>query len=144
MAHLSRIAPLLSVLSPVFVLAGCAGDSKKADHDPPQFAGLAGAVAISPGTVQLGWEPASDRSTVTYRVWTASAAGAEAFDQTPLIETEELSITITGIPVGAVPAYFVVRARDSHGNEEANVVERVVTFGGNRLELLGSFARDSP
>lgn len=136
MAHFSRIALLLPALA---LATGCPESREKADDDPPVFAGLQGAVAIAPGTVQLGWEAASDRSHVTYRVWTASAPGAEPFSQTPIVETDELSITITGIVVGAVPAYFVVRARDARGNEESNTVERAVSFGDNRLSLIGAY-----
>lgn len=136
MAHFSRIA----LLAPALALAlGCAADSRGPDGEAPEFAGLSGAIAIAPGTVQLGWEPAEDRSHVTYRVWTANAPGAEPFSQTPLVETDELSITITGLFVGAVPSYFVVRARDSKGNEETNTVERAVSFGANRLGLVGSY-----
>lgn len=135
MAHFIRIA----LLAPALLLAGCPESRTAADHEPPEFAGLAGAVAIAPGTVQLGWEAASDRSHVTYRVWTAGAPGAEPFAQAPLVETDELSITITGIFVSPVPAYFVVRARDARGNEERNTVERAVTFGDNRLEVVGSY-----
>lgn len=135
MAHFSRFALLL----PVALVTGCPDSPRGPDRDAPEFAGLSGAIATAPGTVQLGWEPASDRSKVTYRVWTASAPGAEPFAQTPIVETEELTITITGIFVSAVPAYFVVRARDERGNEEYNTVERAVSFGENRLELLGSY-----
>lgn len=139
MAHFSRFVPIAS-LAVLPLLAGCpASEKKKPDHDPPEFAGLTGAIPVGAGTVQLGWDAADDRSKVTYRVWSAAAPGAEPFDQAPIAETGETTITIAGLPVGATPTYFVVRARDSHGNEDANVVERAVLFAENRLSVLGTY-----
>lgn len=135
MAHFSRIALFLPALA---LAAGCLSAPEK-DDDPPTFAGLSGVTATGPGTAQLGWERAKDRSDVTYRVWTATSPGAEPFDQPPVAETEELTLVLTGLPVGATPSYFVVRARDSHGNEEANVTEHAVLFTENRLSLVGEY-----
>jgi hypothetical protein len=135
MAHISRIALFLPALA---LAAGC-GAPREKDDDAPKFSGLSGVVATGPGTAQLGWERAKDRSEVTYRVWTAASPGAEAFDQPPVAETRELSLVLTGLPVGATASYFVVRARDSHGNEETNVTEKAVVFTENRLSLVGGY-----
>lgn len=138
MAQSSRIEPFLTLVL-VALAAGCAVDARR-DDDPPVFTGLETAVAIAPGTAELSWSEASDRSRpVTYRVWVAGSAGAEPFGAAPVAETRDLSVRIAGLPVGAV-SYFVVRARDARGNEDDNVVEKGVLFAENRLSRVGSYA----
>lgn len=135
MAHFSRIALLL----PALALSAACAEPEGEDDEPPEFAGLSGVIATGPGTAELGWDAAKDRSPVTYRVWMAASPGAEPFEQAPIAETEALSLVLTGLPVSPAPTYFVVRARDSHGNEEANVAEKAVVFADNRLTLLGTY-----
>ena len=141
MAHFSRFGPFLLVcVLGVAALPACTGREGGPDRDPPEFAGLESAVALAPGTAQLTWQPAVDPSQpVRYRVWTAAAPGGEPFDQAPVAETEDTSLVLTGLPTGATPTYFVVRARDARGNEDGNLVERGVQFTENRLSLLGEY-----
>ena len=117
----------------------CGAVEKKQDLDPPEFAGLATASAIAPGTALLTWDAAEDRSDpITYRVFVASSSGAESFGTAPLAETQSLEVQIAGFPLTET-RYFVVRAADARGNEDANIVERAVTFVENRLTLLGDY-----
>jgi hypothetical protein len=103
---------------------------------PPTFAGLQEAFACTPGPQQpgqttpytLSWQPASDNSTpsaqITYDVYLASAPGAEDFS-TPTWTTPPgvTSYRTPGLPSHG-SYYFVVRARDNAGNQDANTVEK--------------------
>jgi hypothetical protein len=76
----------------------------------------------------LRWDAASDNRTpakkLVYHVYQASTSGGEDFS-TPTYTTSAgaTSFTTPALPVDT-PVYFVVRARDKAGNEDANKVER--------------------
>jgi len=113
------------------------GKVEVGDRTPPVFAGLQSAVTCIPGpaggptrssSYRLTWSRASDDVTppdrVTYDVYQANVPGGEDFG-TP---TYTAVAGATGFTTPPVPDdrtyYFVVRARDSAGNREANKVER--------------------
>lgn len=104
------------------------------DDTPPNFGGIQFAVdAGTGGTVTLSWLTATDPDTpecnsdpslpVSYDIFYSRVSGLQDF-QSPNATTQSLSSNITGLTDG-VPYYFVVRARDSVGNEETNTVERM-------------------
>ena len=106
------------------------------DTTPPKFAGLQSAFACTPGPQRPGqttpfnltWEAAVDDVTppalIVYDVYLATAPGGEDFaDPTWTTEPGATSFRTPGLPSHG-SFYFVVRARDQAGNEEANGVER--------------------
>lgn len=118
-------------------LTGC-GPEPLEDRTPPRFDGIESAVVVAPGTALLTWDAGIDDSyPITYRVWTATSSGTQPLDQAPLAETRDTSIQLAGLPIGVTASWFVVRAVDAAGNEDANTVEASVTFAENRLSLLG-------
>ena len=103
------------------------------DDTPPNFAGLQGAVdAQTGGTVTLNWIAATDPDTVhsnsdpslpiTYYIFYSTTSGGQNF-MSPDASATGTTTDITGLTNG-VQYYFVVRARDSAGNQETNTVER--------------------
>ena len=103
------------------------------DDTPPNFGGLQFAIdAGTGGTVTLNWQTATDPDTVhsnsdpslpiNYDVSSSTRSGGQNFIS-PNATSTALAIDITGLTNG-VPYYFVVRARDSAGNQEFNTVER--------------------
>jgi hypothetical protein len=97
---------------------------------PPVFAGCTAAVAKDATSVTVTWDPATDSTTppseMAYDVYTAKKPGGEDFT-TP-------AATFTGVTSGLVMGlaqstkyYFVCRARDATGNEDANTSERFAT-----------------
>jgi hypothetical protein len=106
------------------------------DGTPPSFAGLQRAFACTPGpqrpgqTTQftLSWQAATDDLTpspeILYEVYLASAPGGEDFSK-PMWTTPSgaTSFTTSGLASHGT-FYFVVRARDSAGNEDRNTLEQ--------------------
>jgi hypothetical protein len=114
-----------------------AAQARKHGH-PPTFAGLKTAeVCIqgpgpAPGETRsfhLEWEAAKARGTpkrkIIYDVYQATTRGGENYSM-PTYTTAPgaTSFTTPMLPVFETTYYFVVRARDRHGNEDANTVER--------------------
>jgi hypothetical protein len=75
--------------------------------------------------VTLSWSPATDPATpsaqITYDVYESSTSHGENFSAPTWTTAAGVTSYMTS-PV-ALPAYFVVRARDGAGNEDANTVE---------------------
>lgn len=105
------------------------------DVTPPAFAGLARAVACTPGAQRpgettpysLSWLPASDNATpaaaIVYDVYFSSRAGGEDFSQPTWSSPPGATRFRTpGLPSHG-SAHFVVRARDAAGNEDRNARE---------------------
>jgi len=119
-----------------------APDTGPADKTPPTFAGIKSATALSETQVGVTWEPATDdhtaQGTIAYRIYVGSAAGGETFTAPVVVAPAGA----TGATIAGLHAFqkyfFVVRAVDSSGNEDANVVEASAstldvtapTFGG--------------
>jgi hypothetical protein len=106
------------------------------DITAPRFAGIQSAFACTPGPQRpgqttpytLAWEPATDNVTPTsqivYDVFYASAPRGEHYSRPNWITTPgTTSFRTPGLPSHA-SAYFVVRARNTAGREDANTIER--------------------
>ncbi len=108
-----------------------------AETDAPVFAGLE--TASNPNTpacdvADLKWQAASDMSPpVTYLIYASSSSPVPT--ATPIASTSLLKHRVTGLTPNAT-YYFVVRARDSQGNVDANVVERNVTLACDAPDLV--------
>ena len=107
-----------------------------ADRTPPSFGGLQSAVACTPGPQRpgqttpftLSWQAASDNATpssqIVYEIYLASSPGGESF-AAPTWTSAPGATTFRTPPLPSHGSfYFVVRARDAAGNEDANTVER--------------------
>ena len=106
-----------------------------ADTTPPRFGGIERAFACTPGPQRpgettpftLSWQPATDDRTpsasIIYDVYESATPGGEDL-ATPTWTTGPGATTYRtpGLPSHAT-FYFVVRARDQAGNEDANRVE---------------------
>ena len=106
------------------------------DLVPPAFTGLDRAVACTPGPQRPGqttpytltWQAATDDVTpagaIVYDVYYATAAGGENFAHPTWTSLPgATSFRTPGLPSHGV-AYFVVRARDTVGNEDTNTNEQ--------------------
>ncbi|UCD92615.1 MAG: hypothetical protein JSV43_01445 [Methanobacteriota archaeon] len=104
------------------------------DNTPPNFTGLESAVDTGTGgAIDLSWLAAMDPDTTesnsdpslptAYDIFYSTTSGGQDF-LSPNTTTTGLSMGIAGLPDG-VPHYFVVRARDSVGNQESNTIERM-------------------
>ncbi len=101
------------------------------DVTPPTFAGLTSATGLTDQKIDLVWAAATDdysaASAITYDVYASSSPGGE--DYTSPLWTSPAGVTQYTV-AGLEPnqnEYFVVRARDQAGNEDANKVERLGT-----------------
>jgi hypothetical protein len=105
------------------------------DTTPPKFGGLQQAFACTPGPQRpgqttpfnLSWEAATDDFTppsqIVYDVYLATTSGGEDFsDPTWVTPAGVIAYRTAGLPSHGT-FYFVVRARDMAGNEDANTVE---------------------
>jgi hypothetical protein len=106
------------------------------DQTPPTFAGIKSATTCIPGPVRLSgrtsyhlsWEPATDNVTppseIVYKIYQATMPGGENFSKATY--TTKPGVTSFNTPrLSEVKTfYFVVRARDRAGNEDANTVEK--------------------
>jgi CARDB len=107
------------------------------DITPPRFAGLERATTCVPGPVggttrytpyHLEWKPATDDGTpaalLVYEVYEAQTAAGEDFSK-PTYTTPRGATSFATPPLpDNVSHFFVVRAADNAGNEDANDVER--------------------
>jgi hypothetical protein len=106
------------------------------DRTPPSFGGLQRAFACTPGPQRpgqttpftLSWQPASDNLTpswqIVYAIYLASSPGGENFASPTWTSAPGATTFRTpGLPSHG-SFYFVVRARDAAGYEDANTVER--------------------
>lgn len=93
------------------------------DATPPSFGGIVSAINMGTGgEVALSWSEAADPSyPITYNVYMAAVPGGQDF-ASPGFMTQDAGIQISGLTDGQ-PYYFVVRAEDSAGNEDANTVQ---------------------
>jgi len=91
---------------------------------PPSFGGLTSATAGA-GAATLTWSAASGVAPITYKVYEATASGAENF-ASPLLTTNGLSVFITPLDPGSNCTntyFFVVRAVNGCGTSDGNSVE---------------------
>ncbi len=106
------------------------GDTTSADATPPSFGGLVVTITINTNTIRLIWLGAQDPSTpITYLIYQAVTTGGQNFSQ-PSYTTQNTSYDVTGLTSNTT-FYFVVRAKDSAGNTDANTKEKsAVTNAG--------------
>jgi fibronectin type 3 domain-containing protein len=102
------------------------------EFNAPIFtAGVASAIEANPTSITLAWLDASDDvsapAAIRYRVYRAVASGGQNF-AAPVATTQQgvLSYTDSGLTIG-IPYFYVVRAVDEAGNEDANTVEATAT-----------------
>jgi len=118
------------------VTAGAAGRVADRDRTPPRFDGLMSATTCIPGPIgggtttryHLSWTAAVDNRTpsgqIVYAIYQGRTAGGEDFSS-PTYTTSRGATSFDTPPLPAdAPVYFVVRARDRSGNQDANKVER--------------------
>jgi hypothetical protein len=105
----------------------CTITAASADTTPPVFSGVAAASAGGSTSINLAWAPAADDYTppaaIVYDVYMASSAGAETFSTPTKSVTGTTSTSVTGLTPNTT-YYFVVRAKDAAGNEDANKSEK--------------------
>jgi hypothetical protein len=105
------------------------------DMAPPRFAGLQSAFACTPGPqapgkktpFHLTWTAAADDRTpsaqIMYDVYMSAVSGAEDFSKPTWTTPPGATFQTPGLPSHGT-FFFVVRARDRAGNEDANRSER--------------------
>jgi hypothetical protein len=97
------------------------------DRTAPIFDGLASATPVGPDALELTWAAAEDETSpaerLNYRVYLATAAGAQDFAAPLTTATGVTRLTVTGLSPGRAYA-IIVRAADEAGNEDENTVER--------------------
>ena len=118
---------------------GGAGGGSGSGTGSATFAGLQSATtncmgaapihASPPGrTYTLSWSAATDPVTpssgIVYDIFFAATPGAETFSS-PTWTTAPGATAYSGNLATSGPAYFVVRARDQAGHEDANTVEKL-------------------
>ena len=119
----------------VLAAAGCAGDSGSgsnsssstgADSTAPTFAGATGLTVQALTSMTVGWSAGDDDVTapadLVYRVYRGAAAGGEDFT-TPLATTAAGDTSYADATATAGKFFYVVRAVDEAGNEDANTAE---------------------
>ena len=114
------------------------------DSTAPTFAGVEG-IALSFGGVKLMWSAATDNlaasGEISYAVYRAASSGGQSFVK-PYAVTPPGRLYFID-PDWAGMWYYVVRARDTFGNMDANVVEvctndigQPVSFAADLLPIL--------
>jgi len=109
------------------------------DATPPGFGGLVSAADGGSANVTLGWNAATDPDTpecnsdpstpITYNIYVALTSGSQDLGA-PNHTTTDTSLEINGLTLGQT-YYYIVRAEDSAGNEDGNLVELNVTPADN-------------
>jgi fibronectin type 3 domain-containing protein len=131
-------------LSIVTAFVGCT--CGPADKVAPAFDGAAQVTVVDDFTLNVAWAPATDDVSkpeqLTYAVY--SGLAADAIDLTTPLATSAPGASahdVSGLAAGTT-YFFIVRARDAAGNEDANevVVSGTTTFNGQLAgRQLGSF-----
>ena len=117
------------------------------DTTPPSFAGAQAAAPAGAGAIAVAWNAATDNaspaSAIRYRVYVATAPGAEDFT-TPTLTTAAGATGATVSGLGARTYYVVVRAVDAAGNEDANTVERSAAPADTMAPAFAGLASATP
>jgi hypothetical protein len=99
------------------------------DTSPPSFAGIVSATPTGTKTALLSWLPASDDASqanaIIYKVYQASAPGAENFSSPVATTTPGATQVVIGSLLPDQDYYFVVRAFDEYSNHDTNLVEKL-------------------
>jgi hypothetical protein len=98
---------------------------------PPEFEGIASTAPASDVSVQVTWQPAEDASTpssdITYRVYAATKSGQQNFGKPTVTSPPGVTTVLVGNLEPDRDYYFVVRAVDADGLEDANEEELIGT-----------------
>jgi len=113
------------------------------DTTPPVFAGVASATAEGTA-VLLTWSAASDSvdspQYIVYDIFFATTPGAQDFSHPSYTAAGgATSFTVTNLAVSTA-YYFVVRARDTSGNEDTNTAQLGATTGPAAVVSPPTFA----
>jgi hypothetical protein len=104
------------------------------DVTPPQFAGCSAATTVMALSIGVSWPAASDDvsapSDLRYDVYATTKPGQYDFTQPFAVITGQTSALIPALQP-STRYYFVCRAKDQAGNEDANLVEASATTGAN-------------
>jgi hypothetical protein len=99
------------------------------DTDAPSFTGGTNIVATAggppgSGMINLSWSAATDATgPITYYVYGSTVLGGEDYGIPVAAGVSAPSVSTTITLTSGVVYYFVVRARDAAGNEDANVTQ---------------------
>lgn len=97
------------------------------DGAPPTFGGATGAAAVNDTSLQVDWSPASDNvdapSAIIYNVYLATSSGGQTFSTADATSAAGATSEIMGGLMPSTTYFLVVRAEDSSGNEDLNLVE---------------------
>ncbi len=101
------------------------------DRIPPDFGGVSSAVPnLQLLAIDLSWSTATDNVTspadIVYRIYMSTQKGAEDYSSTPLTTQGVTTFRVNNVSRGTA-YFFVVRAVDAAGNEDANTTE-ITTF----------------
>lgn len=100
------------------------------DTTPPSFSGLVSATALSPNSIRLSWNPATDNVTpsseISYYVYMSTVSKGQNFSSPKDVVIGSTSATISSLTPGTT-YYSIVRAADKLGNFENNTVEKSAT-----------------
>jgi hypothetical protein len=111
---------------------GPAADDPNPDLTAPSFDGIKTAVALSPTSVRLSWDAATDNTTpsseIQYYLFMAKSSGGQNLSNPDFVTSPGTTVLdIVGLATGKV-YYFVVRARDATGNVDDNGIEKGVSL----------------
>jgi hypothetical protein len=131
----ARPSPAPTITSTTTTPTATTQTTTASNTTPPTFGGLQSAFACTPGPqrpgettpFRLSWQPANDNITpsseIVYEVYLATTPGGENFS----IPTWTTAAGATSFETPGLAShgsfYFVVRARDSAGNEDHNTTE---------------------
>jgi hypothetical protein len=105
-----------------------------ADVTPPVFAGCAAATNLQAIVVAVAWSPATDDVStpedISYDVFSSPSSGTFDFTQ-PFATVKGARQVVIGSLQPSTKYYFVCRAKDEAGNEDANTLEVSATTGSN-------------
>ncbi|MCZ6692008.1 MAG: Ig-like domain-containing protein [Planctomycetota bacterium] len=97
------------------------------DTTEPLFGGATAAIALTDTSIELRWTAATDdrdpQSAIIYNVYMATGPGAQNFGVPDATTAPSAVLHLMGGLQPLTTYFFVVRAEDTSGNEEANAVE---------------------
>lgn len=108
-------------------------DALTTDVTPPEFGGVVDATAAGGDALLVSWTLATDNASapgaIRYRVYLATAPGAQDFTMPAAVTSGgATSTTLSGL-LPSTTYHVVVRAVDEAGNEDQNLVERAAATG---------------
>jgi hypothetical protein len=111
--------------------------------EPPLFSGIESVSTEEEcNSLRLSWSPVSDNcpGSVTYHIYISEETGGEDFSSPAYVATDA-EFSVPGLNPNKT-YYFVVRAADSSGNEDSNLIELSGTPGGLFLPTFDAVTAD--